>query len=382
MSKKPESPLAGLNASAQAFVPVNNPRKGQQSAKSGRHSSPGLFVSDAGLLSISSSGQDSSSGGPLTPPEGFQFSSENIREPGFGEQVPPAGPQPSPVSDDVDTSNLQPAKTNPKRGPAAGAVAKRFYSNGNGNNVRIDSSVGKRLARLPAQRDPEHRDRTHKPNLKRRGNVEAMLVQVAGEEPARACKSCRKGHGPWTKCVVLEGSLCGSCANCWYNACGSRCTFHDSKAKYETTSYNQSSYHQPPQPPLPPPGPYPAIPSYVQVPGPSASPPVPTYQTPPTPMPQGPPPNPYPVPSHLKSHLLHHFVQWGVSDAVAQGVAQGANRGPVERSITRVQAAAEELGMKIAEHTEIFGDYASHHPPPGPVPMNVPIPGVAPMAPD
>jgi hypothetical protein len=79
-----------------------------------------------------------------------------------------------------------------------------------------------------------------------------MLVQVAGDEAEQACKSCRKGHGPWTRCVVLEGSLCGSCANCWYNACGSRCTFHGKS----TRSSAPRGCSSPGSKMLPRPGPY------------------------------------------------------------------------------------------------------------------------------
>jgi hypothetical protein len=59
----------------------------------------------------------------------------------------------------------------------------------------------------------------------RRGNAEALLCQITGQEAANPCKNCKRGHGPWTKCVVYSGLFYGSCSNCWFNASGARCTF-------------------------------------------------------------------------------------------------------------------------------------------------------------
>ncbi|CAH0043299.1 unnamed protein product [Clonostachys solani] len=392
MAKNLESARNERNASAENADHPNHsissatPRDGQPSGTSSSFSSS-LFVGDGQSRDISSTNEDSSSGGP-------QPSSSNNAEPGSEEQVAPV-PQSPVISDDVDTRDTPAAK--PKRGPNAGTVAKRFYRNGNGNNVKIDSLVGKRLARLPAQRNPEPRDRTHKPNMKRRGNVEAMLVQVAGEEPHHACRNCRKGHGPWARCVIMEGSLCGSCANCWYNACGSRCTFHDSKTKYETTSH-----HQPPQATSPnalPLGPYPPQPPFHQAPGPSASPlmptyappPIPAYPPPPPPMPSYPPPPPvqsypppHPIPMQqpagapgpysapIGRQLLSRFAHWNISASTAEAVAQACTLDPRERSHARVQAAAEELGMLIADHAQQFGDEPDTYPSPAPVALMAP----------
>ena len=92
--------------------------------------------------------------------------------------------------------------------------------------VKIESSLCKRLGQDPAMREPTQRRTDQKLNLERRSNVEALLAHVSGQAPARQCKNCHKGHGPWTECIVYEGQMCGSCTNCWYNASGSRCTFH------------------------------------------------------------------------------------------------------------------------------------------------------------
>lgn len=95
-----------------------------------------------------------------------------------------------------------------------------------GDSVRIDSALCKKLSAEPARRDPIQRRQDQRLNIERRSNVEALLVQVTGELATRPCKNCHKGHGPWTQCVVYDGQMCGSCSNCWFNASGSRCTFH------------------------------------------------------------------------------------------------------------------------------------------------------------
>ncbi|CAG9996499.1 unnamed protein product [Clonostachys byssicola] len=339
-----------------------------------------------------------SSGGPLTPPAASQ-SSSTIAQAGSQNSEPPA-PNTTSVPEDVDMSNVMPAQRG-KRSVTTGAVAKRWYRTSRGYTVRIDGIIGKRLARLPAKRNPEHRDRSHKPNLKRRGNVEAMLVQVAGDEPDQACRNCRKGHGPWTRCVVLEGSLCGSCANCWYNACGSRCTFHESKVDPRPATspntaplgpYPVSPARSPPTPPqitYLPPGPYfppPAsnlAPPQPYCPPPANLPPQPHFPQAPThsqvpleglypPGPAGPPPI-----GNIQAgglgvlgpQIMAHFYQAGASFMAAKEVARAARLTPYERSLARMVRASEELGFLLAEHGERFQNQIFHpiyHPPPQP----------------
>lgn len=103
---------------------------------------------------------------------------------------------------------------------AADVVMKSYAS------VKIDSTLCRRLAGEVARRQPTQRRGDQKLNIERRSNVEAVLAHVTGIVAPQPCKNCRKGHGPWTECVVYGGQMCGSCANCWYNASGSRCTFH------------------------------------------------------------------------------------------------------------------------------------------------------------
>lgn len=101
-------------------------------------------------------------------------------------------------------------------------LARRLYK----DKIRIDTALSKRIAQRPAARMPTQRRGSQSLNLKRRSNVEALLCHITGQESRRPCGSCRKGHGPSTKCVILQGAMCGSCTNCWFNASGARCSYH------------------------------------------------------------------------------------------------------------------------------------------------------------
>lgn len=94
------------------------------------------------------------------------------------------------------------------------------------SGFKVDSAFAKRMARDPGQRLAEQRRHGQDLNLVRRSNVEALFAQIAGTEAQHPCAHCRKGQGPWTVCVVYSGQMMGSCANCWFNASGSRCSFH------------------------------------------------------------------------------------------------------------------------------------------------------------
>ncbi|KAI1469530.1 uncharacterized protein F4812DRAFT_333802 [Daldinia caldariorum] len=96
-------------------------------------------------------------------------------------------------------------------------------------NITIESALAKRLAREPGMRVAHQRRASQKLNLVRRSNVEALFAHIAGAEAPQPCKNCHKGHGPWTSCVVIDGQMCGSCANCWFNASGARCSFHETR---------------------------------------------------------------------------------------------------------------------------------------------------------
>ncbi|KAM3509359.1 hypothetical protein MY11210_006358 [Beauveria gryllotalpidicola] len=99
-----------------------------------------------------------------------------------------------------------------------------------GAAVKLDSALSKKVANEAAKRSPTQRRSGQKLNIDRRSNMEAFLAHVTGQVASKPCKNCHKGHGPWKECVVYDGQMCGSCTNCWYNASGSRCTFHGSGA--------------------------------------------------------------------------------------------------------------------------------------------------------
>ncbi|KAH6636140.1 hypothetical protein F5144DRAFT_486537 [Chaetomium tenue] len=96
-------------------------------------------------------------------------------------------------------------------------------------DLNVESALAKRLARDPGQRLAQQRRPEQVLNLARRSNVEALFAHIAGEPARIPCKNCHKGHGPWTSCVVVDGQMCGSCANCWFNASGARCSFHETR---------------------------------------------------------------------------------------------------------------------------------------------------------
>ncbi|KAI1154963.1 hypothetical protein F4825DRAFT_448036 [Nemania diffusa] len=97
------------------------------------------------------------------------------------------------------------------------------------SNVVVESALAKRLAREPGMRLAQQRRPEQALNLQRRSNVEALFAHIAGDSAPMPCKNCHKGHGPWTTCVVVDGQMCGSCANCWFNASGARCSFHETR---------------------------------------------------------------------------------------------------------------------------------------------------------
>jgi hypothetical protein len=97
-----------------------------------------------------------------------------------------------------------------------------------GNDFVAPSGLGQRLASIQALRQPIQRNLDHGVNLNRTSNSEAVLAQIVSIalNETQECEHCSKGDGPYTKCVVLPGSLSGACVNCWFNASGSRCTYH------------------------------------------------------------------------------------------------------------------------------------------------------------
>ncbi|KAH8686842.1 hypothetical protein BGZ61DRAFT_46715 [Ilyonectria robusta] len=239
--------------------------------------------------------------------------------------TPEATPFPTPIN---QTAN-PPTRT-------AGDVALGIY----GDSIKIDSALCKKLACEEALRDPGQRRTGQKLNMERRSNVEAMLAHVTGEQVARPCKNCHKGHGPWNQCVVYDGQMCGSCTNCWFNASGARCTFHENNHPQAQTIFGSavSVAHQPTllyqQTPVPLP------------PMPQAAPGI--SQTVPT-MPQL-------SPATVTMAAFPDMAHWGLTDPtrrlVTQAMGDVVGFSRRERHLARIEAAAKELGMRVAEYDE------------------------------
>ncbi|RBR02873.1 uncharacterized protein FIESC28_11829 [Fusarium coffeatum] len=175
------------------------------------------------------------------PVTGSQPSSDSGDSPStMGSQSPNGSPNTeSPILEPVGTSSLTPASRAvagevpsgwayqlvPRGGQygTAGEIANSMY----GDELNNDSALSSRLSNERALRPVrQRRPETHL-NMDRRSNVEAFLAHLTGVPVHRACKNCAKGHGPWHECIIYDGQMCGSCTNCWYNASGSRCTFHE-----------------------------------------------------------------------------------------------------------------------------------------------------------
>ncbi|KAL2204997.1 hypothetical protein CC79DRAFT_1399194 [Sarocladium strictum] len=240
------------------------------------------------------------------------------------------------------------------------------------HNFRIDGAVCKKLASEPALREPEQRNSDRILNVGRRGNAEALLCQIAGQEAIHSCKNCKRGHGPWTKCVVYPGLFYGSCSNCWFNASGARCTFQESNHHplHHIYASMAPSYNNPF--PVPPPGlPY----------GPTG--PVTHHTTPPSLA----PPYGHETPasaSRSREGISMQGVQFrrsvGMSNGDDGGYVSGSTHpadvqvissnavreitegmigdsvtwGARARFLVRIQAAASELGMRLGEYDEFL----------------------------
>ncbi|KAL6853127.1 hypothetical protein J3F83DRAFT_764770 [Trichoderma novae-zelandiae] len=184
-----------------------------------------------------------------------------------------------------------------------------------GDLVKIDSALCKKLASEAALREPIQRRADQRLNIERRSNVEALLAHMTGQPAAAPCKNCRKGHGPWSQCVVYEGQMCGSCTNCWFNASGSRCTFHENNHPMPQALLTNSAAASGAS----------ILASLSQAPPPTAS-------------------------------LSVDVHRWGLSDStkrlITQTITDVATFSKRERFLARIEAAAKELGMRIAEYEE------------------------------
>ncbi|KAK1986791.1 hypothetical protein LZ30DRAFT_581378 [Colletotrichum cereale] len=199
----------------------------------------------------------------------------------------------------------------------------------------IDSALAKRLANNEGQRLAVQRRQDQTLNLKRRSNVEALLAHVSGQEAHSPCKSCHKGYGPWNGCVVVNGQMCGSCANCWFNASGSRCSFHENNLPQHMpaiqlqsvaqVSANTSFAGTAPMAPGMAPGMVPAGPSFGQ---PGADPTVAQF----------------------------------VKDVLDRAMAEARSDNPHVRFQLRIETAARQLALASAEYAEFLAQQGGHDP--------------------
>ncbi|KAL6851075.1 hypothetical protein ACO1O0_008203 [Amphichorda felina] len=280
-------------------------------------------------------------------------------------QVPTAPPS-TPVILDSSSQQL------PQQGVqlrTAQELASKWFS----KEIALDSTMCQRLGDELAKREPVQRKLHQELNLTRRSNVEALLSQITGEEATNPCKNCHKGHGPWKTCVVKEGQLCGSCANCWFNASGSRCTFHGqyekarsvfrylkNMAKAKTTTTAKKANDGPEsnmQQAYTPHGPLQPAASILQL---AAAAQLPTTGTQPAnallqvaQVPQQQPDMSPQVPAVLAGlglwHSTHQTNQM-VNDTICNITALDKQ----SRYLFRIQAAAKELGIRIAEYDDFL----------------------------
>ncbi|KAG4262292.1 hypothetical protein FPRO03_11165 [Fusarium proliferatum] len=196
----------------------------------------------------------------------------------------------------------------------AGDVALEIY----GSRIVIDSTLGKKLAGETSLRPIRQRRSDMVLNMERRSNVEAFLAHLTGVQVSRSCKNCSKGHGPWSECIIYDGQMCGSCTNCWFNASGSRCTFHEN---------NQNSIYAP-------------APLYHPQSAGMPTQPFQYAQLNPLALPQG-------ILPMNREAAASVYVEPQMRNQFAMSMIQSLGLG--ERKFAHVERAAEELGIRLAE---------------------------------
>lgn len=149
----------------------------------------------------------------------------------FQPTPPPPPPPPQPVLQHQHHVHHH-RHQSPVEAPPQHKTTEQMAQESGYEGFKVDSAFAKRMSRDPGQRLAEQRREGQELNLVRRSNVEALFAQIAGTEAANSCTHCKKGQGPWTVCVVYSGQMMGSCANCWFNASGSRCSFHGTSCAY------------------------------------------------------------------------------------------------------------------------------------------------------
>lgn len=187
---------------------------------------PPEMLPDPDAISYAAAATDLHSPVPPPPPVGSTMPAPQplVAATDFQPNPPPPSSHTQPSSQQAPPPPLAPVPSQPPQPPHKSTEQLAHESGYAG--FKVDSAFAKRMARDPGQRLAEQRRLGQDLNLVRRSNVEALFAQIAGSEAANPCSHCRKGQGPWTVCVVYSGQMMGSCANCWFNASGSRCSFH------------------------------------------------------------------------------------------------------------------------------------------------------------
>jgi hypothetical protein len=96
---------------------------------------------------------------------------------------------------------------------------------------KADSDLISSLKMMTSKREPHVRslDPTdlHVKINQRIQNLQAALTQVVGTEAEKECTDCVGGKGPFVACIVSDGDLGGSCANCHWNSMGTQCSLRE-----------------------------------------------------------------------------------------------------------------------------------------------------------
>ncbi|KAK0623008.1 hypothetical protein B0T14DRAFT_426493 [Immersiella caudata] len=199
------------------------------------------------------------------------------------------------------------------------------------DNLNIESALAKRLAREPGHRHATQRRPEQILNLARRSNVEALFAHIAGEPARVPCKNCHKGHGPWVSCIVVDGQMCGSCANCWFNASGARCSFHETRNAQHTPQH-------------------PAIISGTStgLPADQAY----RFATPHSLVP--------PVPGPSLTNLAHHSAMFTnntmLQQIITRAISEVRGSDKATRQLLQIDATAKQLALQVAEYEEMLAN--------------------------
>ncbi|CAP98253.1 hypothetical protein PCH_Pc22g09650 [Penicillium rubens Wisconsin 54-1255] len=99
------------------------------------------------------------------------------------------------------------------------------------NARKLKTRAIARLKQATAVREPLQRSTTHYTGKRlderigrKAGNVESILIQIAGEVSQQECGNCLQNDGPWAKCVRYHDidRVVTACGNCQWNGRATR----------------------------------------------------------------------------------------------------------------------------------------------------------------